>query len=345
MIVAIRAMLQGTPQPQGYNATFPDRLRSLMEQTLKRRLVGAAVLVALAVIVVPMLVDGPGPEQTPAEQIPLGIPSAPAGPQQTRDIPLTLPTPAAADPAQTAGDGLDDPNRVVTVDASEATPAPRTVDPDPVAPPTDAPQPNVPEAGPAGVTSQKPAPVSAPPKPVAAAPAAPAAEGRFVVNLGSFANSANAEALRGRLQRLGVPILVEALQIDGKPAQRLRAGPYATQARAEEAMLVISRAEPGQGFSVGELDEGKPLAPAQRPGVSAGFAVQLGALKEEKEANALRDRLRGAGFAAFVQRADTDAGVLWRVRAGPELDRARAEAMRDRIRSALKLEGLVVSHP
>lgn len=318
-----------------------------MEQSLKRRLVGAAVLVALAVIVVPMLVDGPGPEQTPAEQIPLGIPDAPAGPQQTRDIPLTLPAPAEGLPAQTSGDGLDDPNRVVTVDASEATPAPRTLDPDPVAPPADPAPVAAPPSQPAPVAAsrQEPAPTSTTPKPAPAAPAAPAAEGRFVVNLGSFANSDNAAALRGRLQKLGVPIMVESLQVDGKPAQRLRAGPYATQARAEEAMLVISRAEPGQGFSVGELDQSQPLAPAQRSGVSAGFAVQLGALKDEKEANALRDRVRRAGFAAFVQRADTDAGVLWRVRAGPELDRARAESMREKIRGTLKLEGLVVSHP
>ena len=69
------------------------------------------------------------------------------------------------------------------------------------------------------------------------------------------------------------------------------------------------------------------------------------ARKDEAEANALRERIRGAGFAAYVERAQTDAGVLWRVRAGPELQRARAEALRDQLKQRLQLDGLVVPHP
>jgi DedD protein len=59
----------------------------------------------------------------------------------------------------------------------------------------------------------------------------------------------------------------------------------------------------------------------------------------------LRDRARGAGFVAFVERVNADAGTLWRVRVGPELDRASAERRRGELKSRLNVDGLVVSHP
>ena len=106
-------------------------------------------------------------------------------------------------------------------------------------------------------------------------------------------------------------------------------------------MLTLSRAEPGNAFTVVELDAQEAPAELRR----GAFAVQVGALKDEAEANALRDRLRGAGYAAYVARAATDAGVLWRVRAGPELDRARANKVRDELKAKLQLDGMVVTHP
>jgi DedD protein len=180
--------------------------------------------------------------------------------------------------------------------------------------------------------------------PVTAAPQAVAGSGRFVVNLGSYANAANAEALRQRLAARGYPLRSERIEVDGKPAQRLRAGPFRSRAEAEAAALRLNQAEPGAKFSVAELEAAEAVAGAA-PRVAQGFAVQLGAFKDEADALALRDRLRGGGFAAYTERASTDAGPLWRVRAGPELQRERAEALQKRIRDLLKLEGIVVSHP
>ena len=79
---------------------------------------------------------------------------------------------------------------------------------------------------------------------------------------------------------------------------------------------------------------------------TVGFAVQLGALSSEADANALRDRARAAGFVAFHQRIATDNGLVWRVRVGPEADRAAAERLRDSIAAKLGLrETIIVSHP
>ncbi len=77
-----------------------------------------------------------------------------------------------------------------------------------------------------------------------------------------------------------------------------------------------------------------------------GFAVQLGALSSEADANALRDRARAAGFVAFHQRVNTDRGAVWRVRVGPEADRAAADRLRTSVVEKLGLkDAIVVPHP
>ncbi|MBW8366610.1 MAG: SPOR domain-containing protein, partial [Arenimonas sp.] len=76
------------------------------------------------------------------------------------------------------------------------------------------------------------------------------------------------------------------------------------------------------------------------------FAVQLGALSSEADANALRDRARAAGFVAFHQRVDTDRGAVWRVRVGPEADRASADRLRESVVGKLGMkDAIVVPHP
>ena len=65
-----------------------------MDPALKQRLVGAAVLVALAVIFLPMLVQGPAPDSGVAD-VPLNVPDEPREGFQTRELPLIGP-PATA---------------------------------------------------------------------------------------------------------------------------------------------------------------------------------------------------------------------------------------------------------
>jgi lysophospholipase len=87
----------------------------------------------------------------------------------------------------------------------------------------------------------------------------------------------------------------------------------------------------------------EPAAPA--PAASGvGFAVQMGAFASTAEANALRDRLRAAGFSAIVQPVRTDKGTLNRVRVGPVSTRAEADQLKARLASGFGA-GMVVPHP
>jgi DedD protein len=354
-----------------------------MDSALKQRLIGAAVLVALAMIFLPMLLQGPDVAEPDAAQVPLDMPAAPDQEFETRELPLTVPGQV------TSEDGVlgmqtqtppasDDPDALVTIGpdgrpVGGSGPVPdAAVDPlQPADAPVTAVDPATGEAAPAATPAAVPEPAT--PEPVATTPPpAPlpvaTAGGRYVVNVGSFSNLANARALADKLRAQGLPLTSESVDVSGKPAMRLRVGPYAERTAAEAARLRVEGVTGGSA-SVIALEAGaapKPAAtpapapaatpasaPASAPATSrpaaaadVGFAVQLGALSSEADANALRDRARAAGFVAFHQRVNTDRGAVWRVRVGPEADRAAADRLRESVATKLGLkDAIVVSHP
>jgi cell division septation protein DedD len=90
----------------------------------------------------------------------------------------------------------------------------------------------------------------------------------------------------------------------------------------------------------------KPVATPAAPAASSiGFAVQLGAFGQAAEANALRDKVRAAGFSAFVEQVRTDKGTLNRVRVGPVANRADAENLKAQVASKVGVAGMVRPHP
>lgn len=343
-----------------------------MELAVKQRLIGAAVLAALAMIFLPMLLQSPDVQDSTASQVPLTMPAAPEQNFETRELVLPVPSAvpeggALASPETPAAAPVD-PNAVVTVDASE--PATRASN-DPAAPVTEVAGDGPALATPVDAATGQPLPVPPPAtirpattKPSAAeapatpapavVPAAPApaplpastAGGQYMVNVGSFGNLANARTLESKLRAAGLPVRSETLDVAGKPAQRLRIGPYAERAAAEAARL-RAQTVTGTAGQVIALDAGAAgAAPVARtPAAAVGFAVQLGALRDEADAIALRDKARAAGFVAFHQRISSDNGVLYRVRVGPEADRPAAEALRIALAAKLGVTGVVVSHP
>lgn len=81
-----------------------------------------------------------------------------------------------------------------------------------------------------------PAPRAAQPAP--AAPAA-AADVGFVVQLGAFANAAEATAMRDRLRGLGFTAFTDTVQTDRGLLTRVKAGPVLSRAEAEELKAQI----------------------------------------------------------------------------------------------------------
>jgi DedD protein len=85
-----------------------------------------------------------------------------------------------------------------------------------------------------------------------------------------------------------------------------------------------------------------PAAQAAPP--LEGFAVQVGAFKDEDKLKQARDKLAAAGIRHYIERRGTQSGELTRLRAGPFPTREAAEKALAAVRAA-SLDGQVVPLP
>lgn len=285
-----------------------------MDPGLKQRLIGAAVLIALAVIFLPMLVQGPAPDSGVSD-LSLQVPDAPGGDYVTRDLPLVVPE------ATTSAGLLADDGRLATVDTATATPegdarhadaadladdlgaAPidaadvaaadaadvaGTVAPAPTPPaPAPAATPRPVAAADAAETASRPAapepakPEPAKPEPVASpAPAqrlpAATAGGDYAVNFGAYATRADAGTVVQRLRGENLPAYVEETRVGGRDAWRVRIGPYASRADAEAARVRAGTIGSRAKAVVVALDAAAPSATRPATAASAPAAAGTG---------------------------------------------------------------------
>jgi DedD protein len=315
-------------------------------------LIGASVLVVLAVIFVPMLIDDR--PRSDSEAIDLAIPAQPNQAFETQVVPLG---PVATPPAPAAAANPDAVTTVDTIDAPRVDVLAGQEPPVMVTPTTMIPTPPPAGNSPAAPASAVAAADTATPAAALAAPASapprapglpqPSVGGRYVVLFGSYARTENAQALTAELARAGIRAETERVEFEGKPALRVRSGPYAERTAAERIRLAARQARPDVTSSLVEADV-PSRADAQQADTGSrvtGWAVQVGALAEAADANALRDRLRAGGLTAYVETLRTERGTLYRVRVGPEIQRASAERLRDSLKSRFGLDGQVVAHP
>jgi DedD protein len=178
-----------------------------MHIAVKERLVGAAVLVVIVVLVVPALLSGPRPPAVPAQP--------PSG--DTRVVEIDL--------SGTGG------SREVSPPGETADPAPAEMEPDSgaqpasaVAAPAAAPgaaQPATPATAPVAQAQEAPAPVPA------------SAGGGWAVQVAALSRQDAAEQMVARLKGKGYPAYVLEHRSGGQVLYRVRVGPEVQRERAE----------------------------------------------------------------------------------------------------------------
>ena len=92
----------------------------------------------------------------------------------------------------------------------------------------------------------------------------------------------------------------------------------------------------------------KPKPASTPAGPKAGLSswvVQLASFSDSTRAVTLRDDLVGQGFAAFIQSVANESGTFSRVFVGPELDKDRADQLREQLLTETRLSGQVVRFP
>lgn len=319
---------------------------------MNTRLLGAAVIVALAILFVPMLIPSKQPSTSTDQSVSLTIPPAPDRDLQTKTMSLSgqPATGSSVAPATTAAPNASGMS-TVNVGNTGAQPAASSTAPAIPAVTRQPSQPAIPNTPPKTVATSRPVIAPPPqaaiaPSPVPALPPATAARGIYSVNLSAYAPD-GANRLMQRVRGLGYPVRSEPIQRAGKTLTLVSAGPFETRAAAEAARLKISQTVPGvparleSGATTPQGDVPAPVAAG--PTRAGAWAVQVAAMGSQTDAMALRDKLRANGFDGFVDSVNAGGKRLWRVRAGPQTQRSDAVSLRDQIKAKLGLDGNVVS--
>ena len=198
------------------------------------------------------------------------------------------------------------------------------------------------------------------------------------VRIGPFADRAAAESARLRAAALRADVSPQVVVLDGQggeqqaavaaapspapaaaPGQSAPAAAATTQAAVPAATPATpprpsvpaantpaATPAPKPAATVAKPQPAPAPATPRAPAASAvGWVVQLGAFSNAAEAEALRERMRAAGFSAFVEQVPTDRGSLSRVRVGPVASREAAEQLKAQLAARTGSSGMVRQHP
>lgn len=254
---------QGNDTRSAPAASAPAESVESMRRRARHRLLGAAVLVLLGVIGFPLLFDTQPrpvssdipieiPDRTKAKPLVVPATPAPAAKPEAADKPAAAAKPESGNTASSSASVITE-----RADGSEVTAQAPVADP-PKAEARPEPKPEAkpaskPESKPEPKVEHKPEPKTAEAKPAAkpaatddgararalldgsGAQSAAADAGRFVVQVGAFADAAKAREVRQKLEKAGLKTYTNVAKTSDGERTRVRVGPFASRADADKA--------------------------------------------------------------------------------------------------------------
>ena len=324
-----------------------------MDKALKQRLVGASVLIILAVIVLPMLLSGrsdtlnqesrqielpPKPEELSVEtrRFPVGIPNKPT---------LTGDKVPASQATETIEEIVSD-NSLAEEVAEELVSSQADNDNNEIV--EQARDMSLDESAselekPAAVTSII---LSSGKSPDALEPEQeePPADGlRYLVQVASFSSEKKANALANRLRAEKLPVVMDQVERTAGRLHRVRVGPYAERAQADVVVASLRSQMTDLSPRVQDLRPGDsaPVSTPSDPLVR--WVVQVGSFSDSKRAEALVAKLRLSGLTAFSEKVSSAGKSAYKVRVGPEIDRDKAAELARKVKTDHGLDGFVTT--
>lgn len=341
-----------------------------MDKALKQRLVGASVLIILAVIVLPMLLGGrsdrlkhesrqielpPKPNELSIEtrRFPVGVQGKPAPAvtggtvedEGTGDLPQEQPDsdkladsnaeePVENQQAETVAEEIHAP--AVEVSATQATA-------DELAEPTAA----------SSDVEQMPAVTSI----IVNSGKAESLEvsenqgvdsgsedtPRYLVQVASFSNERNANALADLLRAENLPVLMDVVDRPAGRMYRVRVGPYNRRPDADAVVTSLRAKMTDLTPRVLDLrpNDSAPVSTPSDPLVR--WVVQVGSFNNPQSAEELVAKLRLSGLSAYSEKVSSASGTAYKVRIGPELDREKAAELSRRVKAEHQLDTFVTT--
>lgn len=288
-----------------------------MEIKLRQRLIGAVVLAAIIVILVPTLFKSPKPAQKtialsstiPAEPVKPTIQTISKVSPADENINPNLPASIALgnDPLQNA-----QPNAQTAAAASDQTTA---------------------QSAPAQSATVQ---TTAQTTPVQSAAA------QITTTVQTSSQPATAQAAPAAQQQ--TPLLSQADNLSPSSSTTV------TQTKVSSSTTKVSAGNVSKKTQASNKAEfaaeaAETVAESMQPSAQAtAWVVQLGSFSNKDNAKALEKTLRSNGFTAFSRNIKTTKGNLMRVMVGPETQHKKAEKILAKLTNELKLNGVIVPY-
>lgn len=338
-----------------------------MDKALKQRLVGASVLIILAVIVLPMLLSGRS-DRLKHESSRIELPPKPDELSiETRRFPVgvsngqkPIATPDVADPVDSANAAAV---QIETIDIANTDVEKQTADAnqgesndDTEQPEGNIELPQVDEGESAGSlasadTTEKPPAVTSvtltsdKPESLQLTDTMNGSENspRYLVQVASFSNERNANALASMLKAENLPVLLDVVDRPAGRMYRVRVGPFAKRPDADALVSSLRTKMTDLAPRVLDLrpDESAPVSSPSDPLVR--WVVQVGSFSNAKAAEELVAKLRLSGLSAFSEKITSASSTTYKVRIGPELDREKAAELAKKVKAEHQLDTFVTT--
>lgn len=337
-----------------------------MDEELKRRLVGAAVIVLLAVVVVPLFFE----DKSKLGQDPDALP-APMD-EHALVLPQDTAAPAAETAAGSPGSGIEGTpltvpvvpknRRYDVVPLEDPPPKPAKVEPVLESLPADRAVPEAPEEMPIADEGPVTAPATdkapraslagktppAKPKPAAKVTSAESVSPKPVGSAGSARSMAPAKtppAKKAEARAAAKSAKTPAAPSAEVPKAVVAAKPAPPTARSTEP--AAKKATPTTAKTGPKPGSKSPTptaasAPKAAAGNSKTWTVQAGTFAEESNARSLAEKLNKRNLPAKVRVMEGANGKVYRVTVGPNLERSHAEKIQKQLATQDDVKGVIV---
>jgi len=315
-----------------------------MEVELKQRLVGASVLIAIAVIFIPMIFDDTRISKN--QSITIEIPNEPDTlKRKVLNIDTNIANSQSEKSTEKTALEIDVPDEknvdkiAIEPEITKEEIVLDIVDNSKQKPMAEVPKiENKPESKPEKKPENKP--VLKVKEDAIASENVP--ENTYRVKFGVFSQQKNAQQLKAKIIQKGKTAIVEKDLVSGQfkvYSQSLNSLTDANKLSQEIQNLKLKIGKP----SIESLDENARLLVESQ--LDTGWIIQIGIFSSKENSIKLRDKIRDKGFVAFVDEIDTSKNQkLYRVRVGPNATRDEAEAIKVSIKSKMNLKGLIKPH-
>ncbi len=164
----------------------------------------------------------------------------------------------------------------------------------------------------------------------------------YKIKLGSFTQQKNAQQLKAQVINLGINAVVQ--KDPSSELFKVYSQSFKTMRNAQKVIETIEKSQLNIGKPTIEKFD-KPTTKAFDSALDTGWIVQIGSFSNQTNSLKLRNKIRDKGFVAFIDEITNSKNqILYRLRIGPYATRDEAELAKKKIAQNMQLNGIIKPH-